>query len=441
MLKSVEEINTTKKRVSIEIPADVIEREISGSLERLKQQVRIPGFRPGKAPTNLIEKRFGKDVEAEVLEKLVPEYFGTALKEAALEPIAMPVLEEKLEFRRNSPLNLTFLVEVVPKIENLDYQNISAKDIPFTVEDSDVEDLIKRFQNQKAVYEVAEKNVEMDDLVSFEHVGSEINGEEAGPSVKELISKMDKEIFPHDIMEKVLGKQKGDIVEFNVAFDESKPKELAGKTADIKVSISEVKKKKLPGIDDEFAKDLGFENMSDLREKLKEKIYTAKKQQIQKIQKAEIINKMLESYNFDVPETLLDRELQALSMQQSVSDAQDDTALVESVSDIIETTAGEKTEGKEETEDPQVKLKHKAVKNVQASIIIDTIGRKEGVIVTDKEVDEGMALLAKRLSATPEAVKSFYMYKQGSLDEFKHSIFEEKVMDLLLSKARIEKGE
>jgi trigger factor len=441
LLKSVEEINTTKKRVTLEIPADVIEREISNSLERLKQQVRIPGFRPGKAPTNLIEKRFGKEVEAEVLEKLVPEYYSTALKEAEIDPIATPVLEKELDFRRNNPINLTFLVEVMPKIENLDYENISTKDIPFTVEDSDVEDLLKRFQDQKAVYEVAEKNVEMDDLVSFEHVGSEIDGKEAGPSVKELISKMDKEIFPPDIMEKVLGKQKGDIVEFTVAFDKSKPKELAGKTVDIKVSISEVKKKKLPGIDDEFAKDLGFENMSDIREKLKERIYTAKKQQIQKIQKAYIINKLLESYNFDVPETLLDRELQALSMQQSVSDSEDDTALVESVSDIMETPAGEKTEGKEKTEDPQVKLKNKAMKNVQASIIIDTIGRKEGVIVTDEEVDEGIALLAKRLSATPLAVKTFYTYKHGSLDEIKRSIFQEKVMDLLLSKAGIEKGE
>ena len=441
MIKSIEDINATKKRLRIEIPSDVIEREIGGSLEKLRHSVKLPGFRPGKAPINLIEKRFGKDVEAEVLDKIIPEHLTNAIREADIKPVTMPILDEEFEFKRNNPINLSFTVEVLPKIENMEYENIKIKDIPFTVEEPDIEDTLKKLQDQKAIFEVADKEVEMDDLVTFEYVDSEIVSGENDSSVKELISKMGNEIFPYDLMEKVTGKKKGDIVEFTTAFDETKSKELAGKTANIKVKVSEVKKKSLPALDDEFAKDLGFANISELKEKIKEKIYSAKKEQIQKIQKAEIINKILEPIHFEVPETLLNRELESLMLEKSISGSKQGKESLDIETEILQETSEADSSGKEETEDPEVKLKHKALRNVRASIIIDAIGQKEGITVADTEVNERISSIAQRLSATPEAIRNFYMYKQGSLEGLKHSIYEEKVMDLLLSKASIEREE
>ena len=441
MIKSIEDINATKKRLRIEIPSDVIEREIGGSLEKLRHSVKIPGFRPGKAPINLIEKRFGKDVEAEVLDKIIPEHLTNAIREADIKPVTMPVLDEEFEFKRNNPINLSFTVEVLPKIENMEYENIKIKDIPFTVEEPDIEDTLKKLQDQKAIFEVADKEVEMDDLVTFEYVDSEIVSGENDSSVKELISKMGNEIFPYDLMEKVTGKKKGDIVEFTTTFDETKSKELAGKTANIKVKVSEVKKKSLPALDDEFAKDLGFANISELKEKIKEKIYSAKKEQIQKIQKAEIINKILEPIHFEVPETLLNRELESLMLEKNISGSKQGKESLDIETEILQETSEADSSEKEEKEDPEAKLKHKALRNVQASIVIDSIGQKEGITVTDTEVNERISFLAQRLSATPEAIRNFYMYKQGSLEGLKHSIYEEKVMDLLLSKASIEREE
>jgi trigger factor len=131
LLKTVENISTTKKRLKIEIASDMIESEIKDSLEKVRQRAKIPGFRPGKAPLSLIEKRFGKEIEAEVLEKVIPEKYNAALREASLSPVGMPELEEKFEFKRNTPLNLSFIIEVLPKIENLDYENIKVRDIRF----------------------------------------------------------------------------------------------------------------------------------------------------------------------------------------------------------------------------------------------------------------------------------------------------------------------
>lgn len=146
MLKTVEDISTTKKRLKIEIASDTIESEIKDSLEKVRQRAKIPGFRPGKAPLSLIEKRFGKEIEAEVLEKVIPEKYNAALREASLSPVGMPELEEKFEFKRNTPLNLSFIIEVLPKIENLDYENIKVKDIPFSVEETDIDKTLTRLR-------------------------------------------------------------------------------------------------------------------------------------------------------------------------------------------------------------------------------------------------------------------------------------------------------
>ncbi|OGW39385.1 MAG: trigger factor [Nitrospirae bacterium RBG_13_39_12] len=440
LLKSVEDINATKKRLKIEIPSDVIEKEIEDSLKKVRQKAKIPGFRPGKAPVNLIEKRFGKEVEAEVLDKIIPEYFSRALKEAELMPVTMPVVDERLDFKRNNPINISITVEVMPKVENINYENIEVKDFPVDVDVTDMDIYIKRLQEEKAVYEVAEKAVEMNDLVSFEYLDCNVAGEESDSSLKEQVSKMGNEIFPLDIMEKVMGKKKGESIEFTTTFDDNyKTKELAGKKVDIKVMISEVKRKNLPEIDDDFAKDIGFENIDEMKGKIEEKIRALKKEHAARLQKAEILSKILEPHDFEVPETLLERELESLVMQESLSQKKSGETTPET--DSFEKGKAGATPSQEDLDKLRTELKEKALKNVRASIIVETIGQKEKITVTDEELNDRISLIAQRLSTTPETVRNFYNYKEGSLEGLKHSIFEDKVMDLLLSKAAVKKGE
>lgn len=439
MLKSLEDINQTKKRLRIEVPAEIIEREISNSLERLKNTVKIPGFRIGKAPANLIEKRYGKQIEAEVLEKLVPEQLSSAIREAAIDPVTMPVLEEEFEYKRNNPLAFTVTIEVKPKIEHISYEGLAVRDIPVKVEDSEIDDALKALQNKRAVYAVADKVVEMDDFVSFEYVDSEIDAGENTPAAKEAISKMGNDIFPSDIMERVLGKKKDDIIEFSKVFDASESKELAGKTAQVKVTISEVKKKTLPDIDDEFAKDLGYETVVELREKIREKIHAAKAEHIAKIQKAEIVRKLVDANSIEVPDSLVQREEEAILVHKSVSGAQESGETADAETDLSGPIVPEENAERKKADEVQEDIRSQAIRNVQARFILDTIGRKEGIIVADDEVDERIAFLARKLSATPEAIRNFYMYREGSLEGLRHSIFEDKVMDMLLAKATREK--
>jgi len=428
---AIEDINTTKKRLRIEIPADVIEKEIGSSLQKLKQKAKIPGFRPGTAPVNLLEKRFGKEVEAEVLDRVIPEYFSKALKEANIEPVTFPVIDEKIGFERNKPLNLSFTVEVLPQIGEVRYENITIKELPVDVSDSDVDEYLKSLRESRAVFEVADKDIGVDDLVSFELIDCAIQGQESTPpSIKEQVSQMGNEILPPDIMDKVLGKKRGDLLEFSTTFNEhSKPEDLVGKTADLKLKISEIKKKNLPEINDDFAKDLGFEDMHEMREKLRERILAIKKEHVGRLHKAKIVNQLLEPHKFDVPETLLEKELQSLVMRESMSHN-------ESRETVPEEGSSEK-----DAEMLRAEMRQKALMNVRASIILDAIGAKEGITVSDDEVNERISLLARRLSTSPESLRNYYTHQDGSLEGVRHSIFEDKVLDLLLSKAQLEKGE
>jgi trigger factor len=453
LLQAVEDISSTKKRLRIEIPSDVIEKEIENSLEKVRQKTNLPGFRPGKAPMNLIERRFGKKVEAEVLEKVIPEFYGKALKEADLKPVAMPVLDEQFTFQRNSPLNLSLTVEVMPKIENLDYAAIKAKDVHVVVDEAELENALKNLQEQKALYQVAEKEIEKDDLVTFDYVDCELVEGETTPSLREEVLKLGNKLLPKNIEEKLIGRKKGDTVEFTTSFEEDfKVKELVGKALQVKIMINEVKHKVLPAIDDEFAKDVGYASISELNEKIKENLYQFKKDQATKIQKAEIVRQLIESNDFEIPETLLNNELDSLIMEESISvkrsgkleeaKRRDDSGSVEAISEVNKPDLRDQSE--EEIRSALKEnsaLKEKALRNVRASILIRAIGQKEGITVTEDEVGDRISVIAKRLSAQPEAVMNFYRTKDGSLEGLRQMIFEDKVLDLLFSRATIEKGE
>lgn len=418
MLKTVEDISTTKKRLRIEIPADAVEKEIRDSLEKVKMNTKVPGFRPGKVPMNLIEKKFGKKVEEDVISKLIPKVYVDALNEANITPVSNPVMEEELDFKRNQPISMTLTVEIMPDIGSLNYEGIAVKEIPFSVEDSDIEDVLKRLEDERATYEPSEGPADMNDLIVFDYSTAE-SGEEA----KDQVFKVGTNLFPDDFSKGLIGKNKGDEFVITTAFPEDhQAGKLAGKKLTLNVVLKDVKKINLPGIDDELAKDLGFESIDKLRKHIREEILRSKENEAAKIKKAEIIRQLIESHEFDVPESLLENEINMLASGMMSKNEHD----------------------KEKDVDPESlkqKLRPNAVRNVKASLLIETIGKKERVTVSDDEVKNMMLYLSRKFGVQPEDLLKFYMSKDGSLNGVKSTIFEDKVLDLILSKAVLVKGE
>ncbi len=413
MLKAVEDLSTTKKRLKIEIPSEAIEKKIKSSLEKARQKAKIPGFRPGKTPMNIIEKHFGKSAEAEALEEVIPEFYDRALKEAAIVPVTRPEIEGGVNFERNNPLSLSFTLEIRPKIENLRYEGIKTKDIPVIVSDEDVDNALKRLQEGKATYEIADKEIETGDLLTIDY---EMKYDNQTTTAKDQVFVVGFTGLPKEISESLTGKKAGDIVEVEAQFPQDfHATAIAGKKVLIKNTVKAVKKKTLPAIDAELAKDLGFENLDALKAGAKEGIEKAEKEQTQKIQKNAILESLTSSHNFDIPESMLERELTAMVHALKKSD-KDEAALRD-------------------------ELKPDAIKNVRAMILLSIIGEKEGVNVTDEELKEKILDLSQQLAMTPESLIKVYAQRDGSLEGLRNNIYEQKVLDLLLSRAAIEKGE
>lgn len=149
MLKGIEEISATKKRLKIEIPADIVEGEIQKALKEIQKKAKIPGFRPGKAPISIIEKKFGKEAEADVLEKLVSESYQKAVKETKIKPLLPPMAEDAIDIKRNEPLSFELVVEVRPDIENLNYDNIEVEEISTEVKEEEIEEVLQRLSKER----------------------------------------------------------------------------------------------------------------------------------------------------------------------------------------------------------------------------------------------------------------------------------------------------
>jgi trigger factor len=410
MLKTVEDISATKKRLHVEIPADAIESEIQNALRELRARTRLPGFRQGKAPVALIEKRYGREVEAEAVEKIIPRFYSSAVKEAEITPVANPVLESPWDFKRKSPMSLTFTVEVRPAVENLSYEGVTVEEVPTRVTDEDVETTIERLREERAVYEPTEEPAGSGDLVVVDYEGG-------GQSREDEVFKLGGDHMPQEFSEHLSGKRKGEDAAFEVAFpEEYVDRELAGSRVPFTVKVKDVKKGTLPPLDDEFAKDLGSEGLEALRAKVRERMEQSQRESVERMYRAEVLKRVLETNPFEAPESLVEAELGFVLKQARAQGRTDSDEVL------------------------REELRPAAERQIRASLLLQMIAEREGVEVTEEDMNRRVAELAGRLNLTPENVVKYYVARDGSLEGLQHSLLEDKVLDLLRERAVIEKG-
>ena len=410
MIKSCEEISSTKKRLTIEIPADIVEAEIQKGLLEAQRRANLPGFRAGKAPMSIIEKRFGKGVESEALEKLVPEYYMAAVKEADIKPVAKPEMEEGIDLKRNVPIVMTFTVEVRPKIENLEYENIPVKDVPVEIKDEEIDTIIKSVAEEKGTFEAIDAAVTSGDLVTMDYTTDD------GVETKDAVIKVGSGPYPKEFFDALIGKIKSEEFSAEIAFPEDSSTQFAGKTPKFRMMIKDVKRRNIPAIDDELAKDMGIENLQALKDRVREDVLASKTAEADRKKQIELIEKLLAAHAFDAPEGMVNFELDRI------------------ISEI-------RAEGKHPGTDEELikEYRPKAEKSAKVSVLLDIIGEREGITVSEDELKEEILNFSRRYYVTPENVIKYYVARDGSLDGVKNAIYEKKAMKALLGKAKIEK--
>ncbi len=423
----VDDISSTKKRLKIQIPEEAVSSEINSAFQHLNMNAKVAGFRPGKVPLSILEKRFGKDVKAQVIERLVPDYYMRALKEAELVPVADPEIESQIEINSGQPLDMTFTVEVRPKLENLDYEGIELKELPTEPTDEEIDKAFDSIRKERATLEPAEV-AEPGGHVVIDYEA--FDGEKLLENVssKDYQFELESKDLPPEFARETLGKKAGDTYEFSVTYPKEHPGEdLAGKTVNFKVLLKDVKKQVLPDLDDALAKELGIDNLEKMRAKVVENIQNMKKYYTLELQKREASEKLLLRHDFELPESLLKREIEIL-IEETKSKQQSDKSLNKPL---------------KSDEELRAMVEPDAIRNLKGQTLIELIGEKEKISVEEDDIKKRLLEISRDSGMQAEALVEYYRTNPGALEMIRSNIYETKVLEKVVSKATFvkEKGD
>ncbi|MFY9270546.1 MAG: trigger factor [Candidatus Manganitrophaceae bacterium] len=421
MKVQVEEVSSVKKTLKIEIPQEVVSGEFTLAYADLKKKATLPGFRPGKIPQGLLEKKFGPSVEEEIVRKLLPDYYQKAIKETGLSPVELPTIE-KVELKKGEPLLFTATVEIRPTIGLSNYTGIPVPRKKIRVTEEEVEEALKRLQDQQGHLEAVPEDhtIKTSDYAIIDFEGT-LDGRpvEKGSATAYTLQVGSKN-FPAEFEAALLGKKKGDQTEVDVPYAADFPnKQIAGKTLHFTIAVKEIKTKVLPPLDDDLAKDVGLSNLQELKEKIWTNFLDQRKAQEEHDQKNLIVKKLVEMHPFDVPESMVDREIHGMidRFQGNLPQKVDHESLHKEYESI-------------------------AKERVKGTLILHEIANVEKIEPTEQEIDQEIGRLAERAGVSPAEAKRLIDQQEGSMEGLKARLREEKTLNRVYSLAHFEdKGE
>lgn len=418
---------TCKREIELEIPAENVQKATEKAARDIARVARVPGFRPGKAPVALVRRRFAGDIQGEVLQSLVPEYLGKALDEKKLVPVTRPEVD-KVEFKDGEPLKVRAVFEVLPEFELGDYKNLTVQVDEIETGDARVDKAIQELREREAVYVPAEGRAAGNgDSVSIKLIGTPAGGEPV--QADNILVHLGSEETLASFTENLTGANPGETKQFRVEYPADYPDpKLAGKAYDYTVEVLGIKEKKLPELNDEFAKaaageKAGISTLDELRKKLRENMDAAKEQQQKSQANERILDELVKHHDFPVPEALVENQM--------------DTRLDRAVRSL----AAQGVDPRAVNVD-WVSLRRRqhdrAVADVKAELLLDRIAEAEKIEATDEDVDKELTALAERSGESATSLRA-RLTKQDALDRIKSKLRSDKTLDWLYRTARIEK--
>lgn len=418
---------TCKRELELEIPAENVQKASEKVARDIARVARIPGFRPGKAPVPLIRRRFADDIQGEVLQSLVPEYLEKALDEKNLVPVGRPEVDQ-VHFHDGEPLKFRAVFEVLPEFELGDYKNLEVQVDPVETGDVQVDKALEELRDRAATYIPVEGRAAKDgDSVLLKLTGTPVGG---GDPVQadNVLCHVGAEETLESFTENLRGVLPGETKRFRTVYPENFPDtKLAGKTYDYAAEVQGIKEKKLPDLNDEFAKDAagetgGVETLAQLREKIRENILAAKDRQQATQAREKVLEILVQRHDFPVPETLVEHQM--------------DVRLER----LVRTFAAQGIDPQAVDVDwVSLRSRHRdrAVADVKAEILLDRIATAEKIEATDEDLDKEIATLAEQSGESATVIRA-RLTKQGGLDRMKSKLRSDKTLDWLYRSARIE---
>ncbi len=413
---------TCRRELDLEIPADEVTKATEKTAKEYARIARVPGFRPGKAPISLIKRRFAEEIKGEILQKLVPEKVEQAVAEQKLTPVSQPQVE-KLEFNEGQPVKFTATFDVLPEFSLGEYKNLEIEMPEMNLTDEDVNRALNEMQQRAATFAPVEgRPVENDDYVQVKLVGTP-EGEGEPLQAESVLCHVGAEETMAPFNENLMGANVGDHKNFDVPYPADYPDaKLAGKTFHYSVDVLGIKTKKLPELNDEFAKDVSdATSLDELKTKIKESLEHERDHRQKDLQREKVIAELVKLHDFPVPQSLVEQQMDVRLERVVRSLAQQgvDPRAV----NVDWVTLRKRQEDR-------------AKDDVKAELVIDRIATEEKIESTDEELQHELEHMATHSGESAEAI-SARLTKQGTLDRMKAKLRSDKTIDWLAQNARV----
>jgi trigger factor len=413
---------TCRRELDLEIPAD----EVSKAMERVAKEfakvARVPGFRPGKAPITLIRRRFADDIKGEVLQSLVPERVEKAVSEQKLTPVSQPKVEQ-LDFNDGQPLKFRAVFEVLPEFELGNYKDLQLEMPVMDVVDEDVTKTLEDMRERAAAFAPAEGRAVQDgDYVQLKLTGTP-EGEGEPLQADSVLCHIGAEETMAPFNENLRGVNIGDHKDFDVPYPADYPDaKLAGKTYHYSVDVLGIKTKKLPELNDDFAKDVSdATTLDELNKKIREGLEHQRDHKQKDLLREKVLGEIVKLHDFPVPQSLVEHQMDVRLERVVRSLAQQG---VDPRAVNIDWVSLRK------------RNEDRAKDDVKAELIVDRIATAENIDVTEEEVEHELQHLAGHSNESAEAIRA-RLTKQGTLDRIKAKLRSDKTLDWLAQNARV----
>lgn len=420
-----DELSPVQRKVHIELPPDKVTSEFSRAYQDLGRRVRIKGFRVGKAPRSVLQGIYGDEIRGQVRSQLVEHSLGEVIKERGLQIVSRPEIDAA-EPEEGQEFSFSAVFEVKPEIDIKDYIGIEVDKVRIAVTDDQVNEALQRLQQTHARLEpVSDRDiVERGDFVAVDFVGS-VDGKPlpGGKGENYLVEVGAGQALPQ-FDEALQGAKQGEEKNIRVTYPEDyRNRDLAGKTAAFSIVVRDIKQKVLPGLDDEFAKDHGeCSSLEELKSVIRQRLEAEVKQYQNEELKEKILNYLIESHSFVPPTSMVERQTRYLMERNERNTSSAPKAAGSEVAPTMEET--------------RKALEARAIRQVQATLLVEKISRLEKINVEDRDVQERIDQMARAAGERGKTVRDVYSRPEGR-DDLRSQIAFERTLDLLLERANI----
>ena len=421
MKVDIDELSPVQRKVRVELPAETVAGEFSRAYKNLGRRVRVRGFRTGKIPRTVLQGIYGDEVKGEVRSHLVEESLAEIVKERGLQIVSRPELETN-DLHETESFSFSAVFEVKPQFEVKDYVGIEVEKRRIAVTEAQVDEALHRLQENHARLEPVEGRefVEKGDFVTLDFEGTLEGKPFGGGKGDNYVLEVGAGQALAQFDEAVVGLKLGDRKTVSVNYPENYPnKEIAGKVVQFSLIAQEIKRKVLPPLDDDFAKDHGeCASLEELKNRLRQRL----EEELARLQtdelREQLLGRLIERHSFSVPQSMVERQTRYL-MERYQSQ-----------------TGATRDEQNAPLEEIRKTLEERAMRQVRATLLMEKIAELENIEVSDKDVQERVDLLARAAGERAKSLREFYARTEAR-DDLRTQMVFDRTLGFLLERAAI----